>query len=248
MQNELIFEHPLNEKVRTYLRVENLFDTLEQSVPMRNSCELQCFFRTLYDLNEVLDRSEWRTDLLKDLDKQRQQLRQWAQLPQTDTSKVQEVLEQTDQLITRINKQPKLANLIKEDRLLNTLRQRLTLPGGACSFDLPQLYYWQHQPQQVKQSDLERWLKPFTEVATAMKFLLNMLREQTSEERVVALNGFYQGQREKCSMLRLKIDEETACYPAISGHKNRFAIKFMTLDGALQGDLHFSLSCCRSLQ
>ncbi|MFM2483129.1 cell division protein ZapD [Celerinatantimonas sp. YJH-8] len=247
MQNKLIFEHPLNEKVRTYLRVENLFDTLEQTTKMQDASQVQNFFRTLFDLNEVLDRSEWRSDLLKDLDKQRQRLRQWANLPQTDTSKVQEALTKANQLFSKINQQPKLSNLIKEDRFLNMLRQRLALPGGACSFDLPQLYYWYHLNEVQRDVDLLRWLTPFMEVASAMGFILSMLRGQSLQEYVVAKGGFYQGQREGCALLRLEISSEVPCFPTISGHKNRFAIKFMTLDGAIQNDLNFSLTCCRSI-
>lgn len=247
MQHELIFEHPLNEKVRAYLRVEHLYEALEQASLMENAGDVPNFFRTLFDLNEVLDRSEWRSDLLKDLDKQRQQLHQWANLPQTDTSKVQQLLEETNRRFTVINQQPKLSTLIKEDKFLNTLRQRLALPGGACSFDLPQLHYWNHLPIDVRKKDLHNWLKPFTEVASAMTFILGMIRSQAVEEQVVANGGFFQAQREHCVLLRLKIPLETSCYPTISGHKNRFAIKFMTLEGAIQSDLHFTLACCRSI-
>ncbi|MFM2484803.1 cell division protein ZapD [Celerinatantimonas yamalensis] len=244
--SELTFEHPLSEKIRTYLRVEMLFNQLEKTKTTQTDNEVQHFFRTLFDLNEVLDRCEWRSDLLKDLDKQRLLLNQWAELPQIDTQKVFELVERTNRYFQQINQQPKLANLIKEDRLLNVVRQRLALPGGACSFDLPQLSYWQHQSDEQRMGNVEHWLTPFARVAEVMIYLLDMLREQGSEESIIAHEGFYQGQREGCVLIRLKMAAPLQGYPTISGHKNRFAIKFMSLDGAVLNDLPFTLTCCRS--
>lgn len=248
--SELVFEHPLNEKIRTYLRVETLFNQLEQikTTLSESDSSVQNFFRTLFDLNDVLDRCEWRSELLKDLDKQRQLFRQWANAPQIDTSKIDELVSKTDGYFRTINQHPKLSNFIKEDRLLSLIRQRLTLPGGTCSFDLPQLYFWQHQSLEQRISDIEKWVHPFATIAEVMGFLLSMLREQSVAEQVIAHGGFYQGQREGCVMLRIKIDGGIKGFPTISGHKNRFAIKFMSLEGAITNDLNFTLTCCRSFQ
>lgn len=249
MSNELIFEHPLNEKIRTYLRVETLFTQLQhlKAEQVDDANHMQSFLRILFDLNDVLDRCEWRSDLLKDLEKQRQLFKQWANVPQIDTHKVSELLERTNHYFTQINQHSKLSNFIKEDKLLAIIRQRLSLPGGTCSFDLPQLYYWQHQSIEKRLNDLEYWLQPFSLIAEVMHFLLNMLREQDCEETVTASSGFYQGQREGCILLRIKLPSNDLGFPTISGHKSRFAIKFMGLDGAIPHDIHFKLSCCRSL-
>jgi cell division protein ZapD len=35
---------------------------------------------------------------------------------------------------------------LREDRLIGLVRQRLSIPGGCCSFDLPTLHMWLHMP------------------------------------------------------------------------------------------------------
>ncbi len=44
MSTVVLFEHPLNEKMRTWLRVEFLIDQLHASVPLTNTVSALTFF------------------------------------------------------------------------------------------------------------------------------------------------------------------------------------------------------------
>lgn len=70
MQNTR-FEHPLNEKVRIYLRLEFLLHQMTHSCQLHDPWQHQIFFRALFELLEILDQVQVKADLAKDLEKQR---------------------------------------------------------------------------------------------------------------------------------------------------------------------------------
>ncbi|GAD01027.1 cell division protein ZapD [Agarivorans albus] len=241
----LIFEHPLNEKVRNYLRLEQLFEQLMLSKALQHPLQQQQFFRVLFEVSEVLERCEWRADLLKDLAKQAEKLDHWASMPNVDTSKIEELLLQVKTLIAAISKHARVSDHLKNDRLLASIRQRLCLPGGNSSFDLPYLHLWLNQPQAQIYQQVQQWLGPFQLVAEAISHLLKLLREQHSDIEVMAHKGFYQGVAADCGLLRIEVDTEYQCYPTVSGHKHRFAIKFISALNQEIEDIPCRLYCCK---
>ncbi len=84
LTSTILFEHPLNEKMRTWLRMEFLLQQLESQRALDNIANALTFFRTASDLIDVLERGEVRTDLLKELERQQQKLQQWAEMPGVD--------------------------------------------------------------------------------------------------------------------------------------------------------------------
>jgi len=78
MHTHILFEHPLNEKMRTWLRIEFLVQQLSNSLPVNNHTSALHFFRNVGDLLDVLERGEVRTELLKELERQHRKLQAWA--------------------------------------------------------------------------------------------------------------------------------------------------------------------------
>lgn len=70
----VLFEHPLNEKMRTWLRIEFLLQQLHGQRALSETAIALTFFRTVSDLLDVLERGEVRTELLKELERQQQKL------------------------------------------------------------------------------------------------------------------------------------------------------------------------------
>ena len=61
-------------------------------------------------------------------------------------------------------------------------------------------------------------------------------------------NGFYQQDAEGANLLRIIIPSEYNAFPMVSGHKSRFAIRFMAFDDsvALCDDMMLSFRLLRS--
>lgn len=91
LTSTVLFEHPLNEKMRTWLRIEFLLQQLESQRNLDNIASALTFFRTASDLIDVLERGEVRTDLLKELERQQQKLQAWADVPGVDMALIDEL-------------------------------------------------------------------------------------------------------------------------------------------------------------
>lgn len=60
--------------------------------------------------------------------------------------------------------------------------------------------------------------------------MLDLIRNSAPFRKQTSLNGFYQDNGEDADLLRLQLPLDSQLYPQISGHKSRFAIRFMPLD------------------
>lgn len=246
---ELLYEHPLNEKLRTYLKLEYLLNQLAELTQLDSEPQQLAFFNILFDLIEVLDRNDIRPDLIKDCERCEAALVAWANHPSVADDKLSKVLQQAVRLQAELLKSGKFIGNLKDDKFLSPLRQRFAMAGGTCYFDVPQLQYWLSMPLTQRQQDVRRWCAEFALLQNALGFVLNFCREKGQFSEVAAENGFYQSNTEQHQLLRIRYTPADGVYPTVSGNKYRYAIRFMQLcdeSGRSNCDktVHFKLACC----
>ena len=61
MQTHVLFEHPLNEKMRTWLRIEFLLQQLTARLPLADHADALHFFRNAGELLDIFERGDTRT-------------------------------------------------------------------------------------------------------------------------------------------------------------------------------------------
>lgn len=247
MHTHILFEHPLNEKMRTWLRVEFLLQQLSVHLPLSDHADALHFFRNVGDLLDVFERGDTRTELLKELERQQRKLQAWSDVPGVDLSRIEAVRQQLKASGSVLMSAPRIGQQLREDRLIGLVRQRLSIPGGCCSFDLPTLHMWLHLPQEQRDAQIAVWLDSLTPLTQTLTLILDLIRNAAPFRRQTSLNGFYQDNGDDADLLRLQLSLEDQLYPQISGHKSRFAIRFMPLDsehGVVPERLDFELACC----
>jgi hypothetical protein len=97
MHTPVLFEHPLNEKMRTWLRIEFLIQQMAFRPQIASHADALHFFRNAGDLLDVLERGEVRTDLVKELERQQRKLQSWAEVPGVDQERINELRHQLKQ-------------------------------------------------------------------------------------------------------------------------------------------------------
>lgn len=247
MHTHILFEHPLNEKMRTWLRIEFLVNQLNTNLPVKDHASALHFFRHVGDLLDVLERGEVRTELLKELERQQRKLKQWDEVPGVDKNRIEALQQQLKKSSAILMSAPRVGQLLREDRLIGLVRQRLSIPGGCCSFDLPTLHIWLHASQASRDTMVTRWLESLEPMNQALDLILDLIRNSAPFRKQTSLNGFFQDNGEDADLLRLQLALNEQLYPQISGHKSRFAIRFMPLDsehGVVPERLDFELACC----
>lgn len=242
----IIFEHPLTEKMRVWLRVEFLLKQL-YSNKIFNHDNALLFFHTLSELLEIVERNDIRSDLLKELELQKQKLLVWLNVEGVDTSLLTSLLERLTLLSRTLTHNSRLGLDLKEDRFLSSIRQRLTIPGGCCSFDLPSLYLWLHLPQKERDVKAMGWINQFSSLHDMLTICMQLIRQGGIFKPFECINNFYQENKEDAELLRIRICNDTRIYPQVSGHKSRYAIRFIQFETTSQEKsmpIAFELACC----
>ena len=239
-----VFEYPLNTKIRSYLRFEHMNQQLSKAVEHDHGISL---FHPLFGLYEICERIDYRNDLLKDLDKYLLLIQRWQELPQADVTQLENIAKQFEKHKSYLVQPQRMLSQFQEDKFLNSIRQRLTVTGASCNFDLPQLHFWLASSKKERRSQSIQWQNYFAPLSKTIDSILDLARESNSYQSVTAKDGFYQHINDTpLAMVRVKIDHQDACYPTISGHKNRFAIHMVKFDNQRHfvNDTDISLACC----
>lgn len=223
----ILYEHPLNERIRNYLKLEQFFaqtvGCLECKITMTHSV----FFNALFAIIDMLDRNDIRGDLIKDLEKLEQNLVVWSQAPDIDTTALEDNLRQTVMLTCQLKSTKPQWTALKEDKFLAGVKQRYAMQGGSCSFDLPQMQFWLSKPEEQLVKEMQGWLYLLKQIDDALSLILKFIRQRGQFEKITTESGFYQDNGEGLMLLRIKVPKNAHHYPTISGNKFRYSIRFM---------------------
>ena len=70
----ILYEYPFNERIRTYLRLEHLFRRLGELIPRDHPLDHHYALATIFEVMDVAARADLKSDVLKDLERQKQVL------------------------------------------------------------------------------------------------------------------------------------------------------------------------------
>jgi cell division protein ZapD len=242
----LIYEHPLNEKVRGYLRIEHLLDRLQKLSDADTLTDPLAFFHAIFETFELLEPLAVKTELLKDLNKEKQKLRHWFSVEGVDHSMVQNWINQIDEAYKILKNTGRFHHQLQNDRFLAGIRPRFTIAGGCCSFDIPALHYWLNRLSSEQQTDRQRWWLIFAPLHNALSLWLLLIRQSGMHSKECAEQGFFQHIAEQENLIRLVIPKDCLFFPMISGTKRRFSVRFLPIkdNQILPETLPFQLIVC----
>lgn len=126
MHTPVLFEHPLNEKMRTGC-ASILIQQMAFRPQIASHADALHFFRNAGDLLDVTERGEVRTDLVKELERQQRKLQSWAEVPGVDQERINELRHQLKQSSSTLMAAPRIGQFLREDRLIALVRQRLSI-------------------------------------------------------------------------------------------------------------------------
>ena len=249
----ILYEYPFNERIRTYLRLEHLFRRLGELSQRPSSTDHHYAITTIFEIMDVGARADLKTDVLKDLEKQKHVLGVYRGNPAVSNVVLDDVIGQIETCFASLNSLPgKAGQSLTENDWLMSIRSRVGIPGGTCEFDLPAYYAWQHQSAASRQADLQRWIGPLVPLAESVRVLLSLLRDSGAPQKVVAPAGHYQQtlpQGRTFQLLRMRIDPTLRLSPEISGNRLMVSVRLMRHESddrlhASSDDATFELSLC----
>lgn len=253
MSTELTFEHPLNERIRTFLRLEHLFGKVVHFIPEEDPWASRAAIEGLLDILAITARADIKTELLKELDRNSNTLNRVRRQPGVDLDTLGQILDDLQRAASSLHAlNGQIGQPLREDELLKSIAKRSSIPGGTCSFDLPQYHHFVTQQPDARQQRLSDWVNILEPVSNAIALTLSLARTSAAPRQVTAADGFFQealDTQAPAQLVQVTLSDNAHLFPEISGHKNRFSIRFMnTADTARPApwreDTPFILTCC----
>jgi cell division protein ZapD len=247
------YDYPFNERIRTLLRVEDLFAKVLHNVAAGHEYHHHCALLTLLQILDVVDRSELKSELLQELDRQKHAMHLLVGNPAIVADALQATLNDIDIASNGLRLETtKLGQTLRANEWLMSIKQRAGIPGGVCEFDVPSYHYWLGLGEERRTRDLESWLKPLIPMQQAIIIILRILRGSGLTSKLVAVNGAYQkmlGGAKPAQMLKIEMDDDVTCFPEVSANKYAINIRFNSLDCTqkpqkCEDDVQFSLTLC----
>ena len=93
----ILYEYPFNERIRTYLRLEDLFRRLGELVPRTHALDHHFAIQTIFEVMDVAARADMKTDVLKDLEKHKQQLNSYRGNPAISEAALDQFIARLDE-------------------------------------------------------------------------------------------------------------------------------------------------------
>jgi cell division protein ZapD len=250
----IIYEQPLNERLRTFLRVEQLMRHFDQFLSRYTPLDTHGALMLLLEIINLAARVDLKSELMMELTRQIANLERLDQMPQVDSSRLRGIVGRHNKLIESLHGlsgQP--GGELKNNEFLNSIRQRAVIPGGICEFDLPAYHFWLSQPVSERHGVLKAWIAPFLEIHAAIVDILRLIRESATPQQAHAEAGFYQQNldlSQPYQIIRLLLPANAGYYPEISAGRHRFTVHFLrqasfdTRGVQVDEKVDFALACC----
>ena len=248
-----IYELPLNERLRTFMRIEFLYSRLKYFCSnLDDNWQTRTVIHTLLEIYSILSRTDVRREVLADLDRYIMQMQRFQSAPDADNNMVNDVLEDLDSIkdqVVDIGTDYLLK--LREDEFIASLLHRHTLPGGKAEFDMPKYKFFLESDKKNVVVQINRWIDVMRPICEGIDKLMWIIRESNEPIATVAVGGQYNHQierRTQISLVRI-ITDEVNIYPEISGGRHLIAVRFFNQnkDGEylqFEDNVEFKISLC----
>jgi cell division protein ZapD len=250
----LVFEQPLNERMRTFLRLDFLYNQALYHNEMASQWGSRAAMASLIDILAIMGRGDVRSEVLKELEGQLSSLNEFQSKPGVDAQRLKTLVSNLQRLRADLSGagSPFLQPL-RDSEFLNSVKHRTAIPGGTCEFDLPDYYFWLSQPDEARTRTFGQWLALLRPLCDAIAELLWLTRQNGRTREEVAAGGAFNITFERehpLQLLRILLPAASGLYPEISGSHYRCNLRFLSWNGLTsrptqtQEDVSFMLSCC----
>jgi cell division protein ZapD len=248
----ILYEYPLNERIRTLLRLEDLFTRFDYFAEKAGPLEHHVALTTLFEILEVASRADLKSDLLQELERQRQTLLVFRDNPNVSSEALESVLSDIDRASHLLSGATgKTGQHLRDNEWLMSIRSRAIIAGGTCEFDLPSYHAWLNRPPEARLRDIAGWASPFRALRDSLVIVLQLLRESAQRAVVSTHQGSFQQTLggKVYQMLQIRVEPSSGAIPEISANKYMLWIRFSSQGGDLrpkpfEGNVEFELALC----
>jgi cell division protein ZapD len=250
----VIYEQPLNERMRTFLRLEFLYTQATYHSEFPSPWSARAAVSSLLEILAITARGDSRSEVLKELERHVNILREYQTKTGVDPGRLRSLMSNLLKLREDLSTVGgNFMGPLRDSEFLSAIKHRSAIPGGTCDFDLPDYSYWLNRPAEVRAAEFGGWLTLIRPLCDSIAELLWLTRQNTKRKSEVAAGGIFQLQFDRenpCQLVRVTLPAGTDLFPEISGSQHRCTIRFLNwLDATsrpvhVERDVAFLLTCC----
>jgi cell division protein ZapD len=250
----VVYEQPLNERMRTFLRLEFLYTQATYHSELESAWSARAAVSSLLEILAITARGDCRSDVLKELERHVGVLKEYQSKTGVDPSRLKSLM--SNLLKLREDLSTAGANFmapLRDSEFLSAIKHRSAIPGGTCDFDLPDYSYWLNRPAPVRSAEFGSWLALIRPLCDSIAELLWLTRQNAKRKSETAAGGIFQLQFDRenpCQLVRVTMPPPSELFPEISGSGHRCTIRFLHWTEAtsrpvhVETDVSFLLTCC----
>ncbi len=254
MSKAPVFEQPLNERVRSFLRFQFLFRRLDHHANRSSAWDTHTALSTLLEIANLTTRFDIKSEVMKELERQNTAFQQFVNEPSVDGQRLAAIMAKQKDLIDALHGQKgQISHLVVQNEFLSAVRQRAAASGSTCSMDLPLYQFWLNRPIEKRRAEIAAWVAPMQTVRSAVDLTLEAIRKSNAATEQLAANGFYQqnlNPARPLQLVKVSFRHVLNVYPEFSAGKHRFTIRFLQHVSTskrpeqTKEDVAFLLTCC----
>src|SRR6202790_4533673 len=250
----VIYEQPLNERMRTFLRLEFLYTQASYHADFPNPWSTRSAVASLLEILAITARGDSRSEVLKELERHVNVLKEFQTKTGVDPGRLKSLmsnlLKMRDELATVGGN---FMGPLRDSEFLSAIKHRSAIPGGTCDFDLPDYCFWLTRPAEVRAAEFNTWLALISALWYNIAELLWLTRKNAKCKAETAIGGIFQLQFDRenpCQLVRVTMPPDTDLFPEISGTQHRCPILFLNWTNGttrpihVETDVPFLLTCC----
>jgi cell division protein ZapD len=250
----LIFEQPLNERMRTFLRLDYLYNQALYHNEKASQWGSRAAVGSLIDILAITTRSDVRSEVLKEIERHLTQLSEFENKSGVDGGRLRALINNLARLRSALSGagaaylQP-----LRDSEFLAAIKHRSAIPGGTCEFDLPDYFFWLNQDAGSRTQAFNEWLALLRPLCDAVAEVLWLTRQNGRARKEVAVAGTFAINFDRdtpLQLLRICLPADAGIYPEISGSHHRCSVRFLRWNGLAsrpsqaEGDIPFQLITC----
>lgn len=234
----LIYEQPLNERMRTFLRLDYLYNQALYHNEKASQWGSRAAVSSLLDILAITTRGDVRAEVLKEIERHLVQLEGFASKPGVDAARLRALINNLSRLRSALSAaggsylQP-----LRESEFLAAIKHRSAIPGGTCEFDLPDYYFWLNQDATSRTQAFNEWLALLRPLCDAVAEVLWLTRQNGRARKETATAGSFAINFDRdtpLQLLRIVLAHDSDLYPEISGSHHRCSVRFLRWNGLAQ--------------
>jgi cell division protein ZapD len=222
-----IYEEPVDERIRKFLKLENYFLKIKYHKELDTSYDSFAAIYNLIMIYKTLSRVEVKSELIREIDFQKQKYNEYIKIDSSDKIKLSSIMEKQNVILNDLyNLKANYLTKLNNDEFF----QFCTKHYESLNTEMD---YWLTRDHAIRLNQINLWLEIIKPIESSVYFCLDILRKSSETNEICADNGFHLiklNPEKKIRLLRITMQSDNYYFPHISLGPQRATISFTLLN------------------